>query len=101
MYAQCATCGHDLKPRARYCGQCGTQITLVRESIEASLPVPVHVAPLVPIAPCPAHHELAVQAQLEMHTRLDPLMNQERLKVMLMAIAAHGGTGTVGFWSDD
>ena len=101
MFVQCANCSHDLKPRARHCGHCGTEITLVRESIEASLPVPVRPAPLVPLTPCPAHHELVVQAQLEMHTRLNPLMNRERLKAMVMAIAAHGGTGAVGYWSDD
>jgi hypothetical protein len=63
------------------------------------------MAPIAPraISPMPlvgVDAKLAAQAQLELHTRLDPLMNQERLKAMVMAMATHGGTGTVGFWSD-
>ena len=57
----------------------------------------IQTPPLV----CPPDGLLAVQAQLEVMTRLNPLMNQERLKAMVMAIAARGGTGTVGFWLDD
>ena len=30
----------------------------------------------------------------------NPLMNQERMRAMVLSIAAHGGAGTVGFWSD-
>jgi len=55
---------------------------------------------MAPLAPCPADGELAAQTQLEVATRLNPLMNQERMKAMALSIAAHGGTGTVGFWSD-
>ncbi len=63
---------------------------------------PIHVMaePTAPLASCPGDDELAAQMQLEVMTRLNPLMNQERMKAMTLAIAAHGGTGTVGFWSD-
>ncbi len=62
----------------------------------------VRAAPprLMPIMPAVDDLEPIVRAQLEMHTRLNPLMNQERLKALVMAVAAHGGTGTVGYWSD-
>ena len=97
MLATCSTCGHDLRPRARHCGQCGAAVV----SSESMFPVVRVAAPrLTPIVAAPDGTEPIVRAQLEMHTRLNPLMNQERLKAMVMAVAANGGTGTVGYWSD-
>ena len=101
MNAFCVDCCNEIRPGARYCGHCGS-------GVHAITPVHSHsihevVAPPVVQAPL-AHHqadELAARMQLEVMTRLNPLMNHERMKAMGMAIAAHGGTGTVGFWSDD
>ena len=62
-------------------------------------PMPVHV--MDHGALCHPDEPLAAHMRLEIATRLNPLMNQERLKAMVMAIASQGGTGTVGFWSDD
>ena len=54
------------------------------------------------ITSCPCTDERPVaQTQLEIATLMSPLMNHERLKLVVMAIAAKGDTGTVGFWSDD
>jgi len=66
----------------------------------------VHVEPearaFCHVTSCPRTDErLAAQTQLEITTRMSPLMNHERLKLVVMAIAAKGGTGTVGYWSDD
>ena len=44
---------------------------------------------------------IVADMQLEMATRLNPLMNRERLKAMVMMMASQGDTGIVGFWSDD
>ncbi|MBP7937928.1 MAG: zinc ribbon domain-containing protein [Phycisphaerae bacterium] len=100
MLERCPCCGEALKPRARYCGECGQEVVSLSSVSQSSalMRVAPQVAAVMPSVGFDA--ELAAQAQLEMHTRLSPLMNQERLKALVMAIAAHGGTGTVGYWSD-
>ncbi len=101
MNAFCVNCCNEIRPGAQYCGHCGG-------GVHAITPVraqPVHDVIALPAVQAPlAHHhadELAARMQLEVMTRLNPLMTHERMKAMVMAIAAHGGTGTVGFWSDD
>ena len=101
MNAFCVDCCNEIRPGAQYCGHCG-------RGARAITPVhaqPMHevITPPIVHAPLAHHHtdELAARMQLEVMTRLNPLMNQERMKAMVMAIAAHGGTGTVGLWSDD
>ena len=101
MRAHCSRCGHESKRRAQYCGHCGNRIMHAIQPVHSQQPVRVVAHPVSPIVPSPERAELAAHMQLEMATRLNPLMNRERLKAMVMAISAQGGTGTVGFWCDD
>lgn len=100
MYVTCSRCGETNKAKAKYCGHCGSEIMHAIQPVHRHQPGHVVAEPMAPLAPCPADGELAAQTQLEVATRLNPLMNQERMKAMALSIAAHGGTGTVGFWSD-
>ncbi len=102
MKMTCTNCSVHVRPGAKFCGHCGCEVmralALFPPQSEHDIVIPPNVH-----APLAHHHadELAAGMQLEVMTRLNPLMNQERMKAMVMAIAAHGGTGTVGFWSDD
>ncbi len=97
MEMTCARCRHALRRGAQFCGHCGLEVAYAIAPVQA----PRGHDLVTPSMPCPPDGLLAVQAQLEVMTRLNPLMNQERLKALVMAIAARGGTGTVGFWLDD
>ena len=102
MEMTCTNCCAHLRPGAKLCGHCGCGVV---RALELVSPRPEHdiVTPPIVHAPLAHHHadELVARMQLEVMTRLNPLMNHERMKAMVIAIAAHGGTGTVGFWSDD
>ncbi len=97
MEMTCARCRHALRRGAQFCGHCGFEVTYAIAPVQTAQVLDIQASPLV----CPPDGLLAVQTRLEVMTRLNPLMNQERLKAMVMAIAAGGGTGTVGYWSDD
>lgn len=97
----CTQCRRETRPGARFCGHCGNEVVH---------PMQLHAHPGHDIIPLPQaqsldllheHNELAAHLRLEVTTRLNPLMNQERMKAIVMTIAAQGGTGTVGFWCDD
>ena len=97
MRTECTGCGHESRAGATYCARCGMRIMHAIRPVNE--PMPVHVEDHGALR---QHGEtLAAHMRLEIATRLNPLMNHERLKVMVMAIASRGGTGTVGFWSDD
>ena len=102
MEMTCTNCSALVRPGAKFCGHCGCE---VMHAFELVPPRPEHDIVIPPIVHAPlAHHqadELIARTRLEVMTRLNPLMNHERMKAMVIAIAAHGGTGTVGFWSDD
>ena len=100
MLERCPSCGEPLRPRGKYCGQCGQEIVALVPRGSSSDLIPIGPRAVAALSSVGFDAELAAQAQLEMHTRLSPLMNQERLKAMVMAFAAHDGTGTVGVWSD-
>ncbi len=93
MEMTCARCRHALRRGAQFCGHCGLEVSYAIAPVQAARILDIEA----PALPCPPDGLLAVQAQLEVMTRLNPLMNQERLKAMVMDIAARGGTGTVGF----
>lgn len=97
----CVQCQHELRPQAKYCGHCGHAIKTSQQVV--ATPLAVAAAPRTALAafPCPPCDEIEAQMQLELSTRLNPLMNQERIKAMVMAIAAQSGFGAVGVWSDD
>ncbi len=97
MEMTCTKCRQAIRRGAQFCGHCGLEVTYAIAPVQAARVLNIEAPPL----PCPPDGLLAVQARLEVMTRLNPLMNQERLKALVMAIAARGGTGTVGFWSDD
>ncbi len=87
--------------KGKFCSHCGSAMMSAIQPLYADAPMlPAHVgAQPLSVAPAPAN-ALVAQIQLEALTRQIPLMNQERMKAMVMTIAAQGGTGTVGFWSD-
>ncbi len=102
MEMTCANCCAHLRSGAKFCGHCGCGVV---RALELVSPRPEHDIVIPPIVHAPLAHrqadELVARMQLEVMTRLTPLMNQDRMKAMVMTIAAHGGTGSVGFWSDD
>ena len=97
MEMTCTRCCHAIRRGAQFCGHCGLEVSYAIAAVQAARVLDIEAPPL----PYPPDGLLAVQAQLEVMTRLNPLMNQERLKAMVMTIAARGSTGTVGFWLDD
>ncbi len=97
MEMTCTRCCHAIRRGAQFCGHCGLEVTYAIAPVQTAQILAIEAPPL----PCPPDGLLAVQAQLEVMTRLNPLMNQERLKALVMTLAARGGTGTVGFWLDD
>ena len=97
MEMTCTRCCHAIRHDAQFCGHCGLEVTHAIAPVQTAHVLDIDPPPLM----YPPDGVLAVQARLEVMTRLNPLMNQERLKAMVMDIAARGGTGTVGFWSDD
>lgn len=97
MEMTCTRCCHAIRRGAQFCGHCGLEVTYALAPVQAPRSHDI----VTPSVPCPPDNPSAVQAQLEVMTRLNPLMNQERMKARVMDIAARGGTGTVGFWSDD
>ena len=97
MEMTCTRCCHALRRGAQFCGHCGLEVTYAVTPVQTAQVLDIEAPPM----PCPPDGVLAVQARLEVMTRLNPLMNQERMKAMVMNIAARGGTGTVGFWLDD
>ncbi len=98
----CTKCCEQVRPGAKFCGHCGWEVRHAIEPVHAQQAYDI-VPPAIVHPPVVHRHadELAARMQLEVMTRLNPLMNHERMKAMVMAIVAHGGTGTVGFWSDD
>lgn len=101
MLIDCERCGRSLVMGASYCGHCGSPRSRAMEMARPRRPEITALAcqPLPP-PPAPLDPVTAAHLHLETTTRLNPLMNQERIKAMVMGIAAQGGTGTVGYWSD-
>lgn len=95
---RCSTCGYELEAHGRYCGRCGTQCDGVIQPFHAGSAI-AGPAP-VPIV-LPAADPLELAADLEIQTRMNPLMNRERLKAAVMRTAARRGRGAVGYWCDD
>lgn len=101
MRTDCPQCGHPLRPHAHYCGQCGSDVAHALERARRCAP-PAVMAPRMPLRSAAAlDAALDARTQLEIFTRLNPLMNRERLKAVTMWMAAGGGTGTIGVWCDD
>ncbi len=73
MEMTCTRCCQAIRRGAQFCGHCGLEVTYAITPAEAPWGHDI----VRPSMPCPPDGLLALQTQLEVMTRLNPLMNQE------------------------
>jgi hypothetical protein len=101
MRLSCTRCGCMLGPHASYCSRCGGEIGPIIGAVGHAGPAGMAPSPLPnPVATVVDAQPMGY-ADLAMATRCVPVTDGERIKAMIMVVAARGDNATVGYWCDD